>query len=155
VKSRISGKEAVYMARESERRLPVKLLASDRVDGVSVDPLPSETADEGRKAPPRVPKRSRFHDQCMAPTPDLESHRTRLRKAFGNSCRMTSSTFAERCLACGGREYGYDPLLPYGVEPTGHAWLHSRCWEAWHAGRKREAAAALKAMGVGKPTATE
>ena len=83
MKSRISGKEAVYVARESERRRPVKLLASDRVDGVSVDPLPSETADEGRKAPPRVPKRSRFHDQCMAPTPDLESHRTRLRKAFG------------------------------------------------------------------------
>jgi hypothetical protein len=83
VKSRISGKEAVYVARESERRRPVKLLASDRVDGVSVDPLPSETADEGRKAPPRVPKRSRFHDQCMAPTPDLKSHRTRLRKAFG------------------------------------------------------------------------
>jgi hypothetical protein len=83
VKSRISGKEAVYVARESERRRPVKLLASDRVDGVSVDPLPSETADEGRKAPPRVPKRSRFHDQCMAPTPDLESHRTRLSKAFG------------------------------------------------------------------------
>ncbi|MEA3072194.1 MAG: hypothetical protein QOD29_3640 [Alphaproteobacteria bacterium] len=31
-----------------------------------------------------------------------------------------------RCVACGDREYGYDPLLPYGVEPTGHAWLHSR-----------------------------
>ena len=42
-----------------------------------------------------------------------------------------------RCLACGDREYGYDPLLPYGVEPTGHAWLHSRCWEAWHAGTTR------------------
>ena len=36
MKSRISGKEAVYVARESERRRPVKLLASDRVDGVSV-----------------------------------------------------------------------------------------------------------------------
>jgi hypothetical protein len=56
VKSRISGKEAVYVARESERRRPVKLLASDRVDGVSVDPLPSETADEGRKAPPPCPE---------------------------------------------------------------------------------------------------
>jgi hypothetical protein len=60
-----------------------------------------------------------------------------------------------RCVACGDREYGYDPLLPYGVEPTGHAWLHSRCWEAWHAARKSEAAAALKAMGVGKPTCNE
>ena len=37
MKSRISGKEAVYVARESERRRPVKLLASDRVDGVSVE----------------------------------------------------------------------------------------------------------------------
>jgi hypothetical protein len=60
-----------------------------------------------------------------------------------------------RCLASGDREHGYDPLLPYGVEPTRHAWLHSRCWEAWHAARKREAAAALKAMGVGKPTCNE
>jgi hypothetical protein len=60
-----------------------------------------------------------------------------------------------RCLDCGDREYGYDPLLPYGVESTGHAWLHSRCWEAWHAARKGEAAAALKTMGVGKPTCNE
>jgi hypothetical protein len=60
----------------------------------------------------------------------------------------------DAALACGDREHGYDPL-PYGVEPIGHAWPHSRCWEAWHAARKREAAAALKAMGVGKPTATE
>jgi hypothetical protein len=43
-------------------------------------------------------------------------------KPSANSCRMSSSTFAERCLArclaCGGREYGYDPLLPYGVTQT-------------------------------------
>jgi hypothetical protein len=51
VKSRISGKEAVYVARESERRRPVKLLASDRVDGVSVDPLPSETRGSESTSP--------------------------------------------------------------------------------------------------------
>src|SRR5262249_13736714 len=51
-------------------------------------------------------------------------------------------------LGCGGLEYGYDPLLPYGAEPTGHVWLHSRCWEAWYATRKREAVAALKAIGI-------
>jgi len=60
-----------------------------------------------------------------------------------------------RCLGCGDHEHGHDPLLPYGVEPTGYAWLHSRCWEAWHAARKREAVAALKAIGVGKLRATE
>jgi hypothetical protein len=86
VKSRISGKEAVYVARESERRRPVKLLASDRVDGVSVDPLPSETADEGRKAPPRIPKRFTL-PRSMHGT-DLESYRTpRHSKAMGLGSR--------------------------------------------------------------------
>jgi hypothetical protein len=50
---------------------------------------------------------------------------------------------AGHCLGCGDREYAHDPLLPYGTEPTGHAWLHSRCWEAWHANRKAKAVAAL------------
>jgi hypothetical protein len=31
-----------------------------------------------------------------------------------------------RCLGCGETDRPHDPLLPYGVEPTGHAWLHSR-----------------------------
>jgi hypothetical protein len=53
-----------------------------------------------------------------------------------------------RCLACGDRDHPHDPLLPYGIEPTGHAWLHGRCWPAWYAGRKAEAEAALKAMGI-------
>jgi hypothetical protein len=61
-----------------------------------------------------------------------------------------------RCLGCGDHEHGHDPLLPYGVEPTGYAWLHSRCWQAWHAARKREAVAALKAMELGnRKTATK
>lgn len=48
-----------------------------------------------------------------------------------------------RCLGCGEAEHGHDPLLSFGKEPTGHAWLHSRCWPAWHASRKAEAVAAL------------
>ena len=48
-----------------------------------------------------------------------------------------------RCLRCGGREDTHDKLLPYGTEPTGHAWLHSLCWEAWHANRKAKAVAIL------------
>jgi len=55
---------------------------------------------------------------------------------------------SERCLACGGGDSALDALLPYGVEPTGHVWLHSRCWPAWHAGRRAEAITALKAMGI-------
>ena len=53
-----------------------------------------------------------------------------------------------RCLGCGGSEHAHDTLLPFGTEPTGHAWLHSRCWAAWHAGRKAEAVAALSTFGI-------
>ena len=52
------------------------------------------------------------------------------------------------CLGCGGGDHAHDPLLPFGTETTGHVWLHSHCWPAWHAGRKAEAVAALKAMGI-------
>ena len=48
-----------------------------------------------------------------------------------------------RCLGCGEAENRHDPLLPFGIESTGHAWLHSRCWSAWYAARQAEAAAAL------------
>ena len=48
-----------------------------------------------------------------------------------------------RCLECGVREEKWDKLLPYGCEPTGHAWLHSHCWETWHANRKAKAVAIL------------
>jgi hypothetical protein len=53
-----------------------------------------------------------------------------------------------RCLGCGDREHADDPMLPYGVEPCGHAWLHSRCWPTWHAARKTEAVVALNGMGI-------
>ena len=42
-----------------------------------------------------------------------------------------------RCLGCGRSEHANDKLLPFGTEQTGHAWLHSRCWDAWHAGRPK------------------
>jgi hypothetical protein len=55
------------------------------------------------------------------------------------------------CLRCGEAEPGYDPLLPFGTETAGHAWLHSRCWSAWSAARHAEAVAALQAMGIATP----
>jgi hypothetical protein len=58
-----------------------------------------------------------------------------------------------RCPGCGCGDQAHDPVLPYGVvESTGDAWLRSRCWPAWHAGRKAEAVAALAAMGIAHPT---
>jgi hypothetical protein len=56
-----------------------------------------------------------------------------------------------RCLGCGDREHAHDPLLPYGVEPTGHAWLHARCWPTWHSVRETDAIAALAAVGIDQP----
>jgi hypothetical protein len=50
---------------------------------------------------------------------------------------------AGHCLGCGDREHAHDPLLPYGVEPTGHVWLHSRCWAAWYEARQAKAVSAL------------
>jgi hypothetical protein len=57
----------------------------------------------------------------------------------------------DSCLRCDEAEQGYDPLLPFGTETTGHAWLHSRCWSAWSAARHAEAVAALEAMGIATP----
>ena len=62
--------------------------------------------------------------------------------------RNTVSSMPGRCLGCGGSNHSHDPLLPYGIEPTGHAWLHARCWPSWHQDRKAEAVAVLAAMGI-------
>lgn len=56
-----------------------------------------------------------------------------------------------RCLGCGKAEHAHEPLLPLGTENSGHAWLHSRCWSAWHSARKSGAIAALAAIGIEQP----
>jgi hypothetical protein len=53
-----------------------------------------------------------------------------------------------RCQGCGGSERERDKLLPFGIEQTGRAWLHSHCREAWRASRKFEAVTALSAFGI-------
>jgi hypothetical protein len=123
----ISGREATYMAIESDKRGPVQIepLPADGVasapsstpttssavpaDGVASAPSSTPTTSSAalvpasassaiaqagtpRKAPPRVRKPSLNHDQCVAPTPDLEAHRGALRQAFGNTL---SNEFAE------------------------------------------------------------
>ena len=85
MKSRISGKEAVYIARESLKRRPIKLMAPEGGEELPSALVPSEGAEQARNAPPRVLKPSPLNDQCVAPTRDLESHRERLREAFGNT----------------------------------------------------------------------
>ena len=57
----------------------------------------------------------------------------------------------DRCLACGGGDNANDPLLSFGTETHGHAWLHSRCWKGWYEGRQAEAVVSLVNMGIKKP----
>jgi hypothetical protein len=91
-KPRISGKEATHVAMEAQEYRPVRICAADDSTPHSKEPadLPApmnDTPDGGhaRKAPPRVRKPSPLHDQYLAPTPDLEGYRARLREAFGNT----------------------------------------------------------------------
>ena len=84
-KPRISGKQAVYVAQEALKRRPIQLQASDGAQEPGVALVASGELNQERKAPPRVRKPSPRHDQCLAPGPDLESHRERLREAFGNT----------------------------------------------------------------------
>jgi hypothetical protein len=56
-----------------------------------------------------------------------------------------------RCIGCGEAEHGQDPLVPFGTEMAGHAWLHSHCWLTWQAGRKAEAVATLLTFGIPEP----
>ena len=43
----------------------------------------------------------------------------------------------------------YDKLLPYGTDRPGHAWLHLRCWEAWHASNRKATAVAVLSLTLG------
>jgi hypothetical protein len=49
----------------------------------------------------------------------------------------------QTCCWCGAADRSGDVVLPSGVTPRGHAWLHSGCWEPWHERRKAEALASL------------
>jgi hypothetical protein len=84
-KSRISGKIATGVALEAQKRRPIKLLGADGAQAVEPSAEPSTEHDQGNRAPPRVRKPSPCNDQIVAPSPDLESHRQRLREAFGNT----------------------------------------------------------------------
>ena len=68
--------------------------------------------------------------------------------------RNPARSAAGQCGHCGGGDRAHDPLLPIGTETSGHVWLHSRCWSCWHESRMAEAAAALAAMGIERPTRT-
>ena len=94
-KSRISGKEATYVALAAGKYPPAQIGPSDNSsqspEATQTTPnLPAPVRGQGegdgpRKAPPRVRKPSPVHNKYLAPTPDLEGYRARLRDAFGKT----------------------------------------------------------------------
>lgn len=66
--------------------------------------------------------------------------------------RNPARSMPDRCLGCGQTELAQDPLLPFGTEYIGHAWLHTHCWPAWRSRREAEAVAILATMGILRPT---
>jgi hypothetical protein len=52
------------------------------------------------------------------------------------------------CDWCGGHEKHGAPILPFGVTPHGHTWLHGECWKPWYDDRRRHARAALSQFGI-------
>ena len=101
-KSRISGKDAAYVALDAAKYPPVHISEVDSSangsDGTAVmEKLPSPVSDqpgdgERRQAPPRVRKPSPIHDQYLSPTADLAGYRTRLREASAIPCPTSSLT---------------------------------------------------------------
>jgi hypothetical protein len=55
---------------------------------------------------------------------------------------------AGRCVWCGHAETRDAVVLPYGIEPGTHAWLHAECWPAWHEFRRFQAKEVLARMGI-------
>jgi hypothetical protein len=65
--------------------------------------------------------------------------------------RNPTPSAPSRCLGCGGGERPRDPLLPFGTDTHGHAWLHRACWPVWYRARELEAIRALSVMGITSP----
>jgi hypothetical protein len=65
--------------------------------------------------------------------------------------RRRSSTRPGRCAGCGEVERPEATVLPFGIEASGHTWLHSGCWPDWHAALQAEAIAALSGVGLEIP----
>ena len=62
--------------------------------------------------------------------------------------RNPMTSMPGRCLACGGGEGPCDPLLPFGTESMGRAWVHRACWPGWYLAREAEASSELASIGI-------
>jgi hypothetical protein len=56
------------------------------------------------------------------------------------------------CAWCGRAESPSTIVIPFGTTLDHHTWLHAECWPAWCTLREANAAAALAAVGLHRPT---
>jgi hypothetical protein len=52
------------------------------------------------------------------------------------------------CASCGKVNSPRGEVLPFGIEPGKHVWLHAECWPAWHSGRRAEALDYFASLGI-------
>jgi hypothetical protein len=52
---------------------------------------------------------------------------------------------AGECAWCHKQDNPAAAVVPFGVVPGTHTWLHAECWSAWHEARRAEALRALQA----------
>ena len=53
-----------------------------------------------------------------------------------------------RCAWCAQHETDSAVVVPFGIEPGTHAWLHGQCWRPWQDARRAEAIKALSRLGI-------
>jgi hypothetical protein len=74
----------------------------------------------------------------LAGSAEFEQHRSRTEAtAYAHGCLVTEwldrnpvRSPQGHCVGCGQTERKGDPVVPFGTDAGGRAWLHSRCWRA-------------------------
>lgn len=140
----LNGQRVVYDG-------PVSVLTADRIEQLrAIKPALVEAL---RQSAPGIDWRALYEERLAAALTAGQSEATARLNAYEiclvrwlNENPIVSD--GARCVECGLPDLHGEALTPFGVEAAGHAWLHSRCWPAWHAGRRAEATAALANAGV-------
>jgi hypothetical protein len=63
--------------------------------------------------------------------------------------RNPAPSAAGRCSWCGQPESHGAVVVPYGMRPGTHAWLHTECWPTWQEFRRSQARETLTRIGIG------
>jgi len=157
-----SGECYVYSVRQADKRIATFALvrcavsaALSQIRGPCNAQVPEKTVAAVRRwlrAQPPLPSRSNGCEIAGS-----NNGRSLVEaETLALSCCVTewlnqhpSPSPSGRCAWCGKGESPGAALLPFGIEPGAHAWLHAECWPVWHQARQADAIAALATMGIG------